>query len=133
MNGGNGLGVADCFGLRHAPHLPAARVPVHLAALEVVIPRAEVGGFQRQAPLFGSAANVGRGLLGLLAGPDGVIHQVDGGTTGRVEGFIGLLKLGVDPLGLLPSFEGVFSQAQGGPAGGLDFSAGGLEFDEPLP
>ena len=69
------------LGLRDAPHLPAALVPKHLAGLETVIPGAEVGGLQGQTPLFGGAAQVGAGLLGLLARLDRVFHQVEGRPT----------------------------------------------------
>ena len=75
---------------------------------------------------------LGAGLLGLLASPDGVVHQVHGGPAGGAEGFIGLLQVGVDPLGLFAGLEGVFGQAQGGPAGGLNFFVGGLEFGDAL-
>ena len=70
---------------------------------------------------------LGADSFGVPAGPEGVLHQVDGGLARSIEGGIGRLQVGIDPLSFLAGFGGVLGQAQGGPAGGLEFGDVALE------
>ena len=89
----DGGGIIHVVGLRDAPHLPAALIPSHMTRLKVVIPSAEVSGLQSQPPLLGSATQLGASLFRLLAGLEGVVHQVEGGLARGAQSVVSLLQL----------------------------------------